>query len=264
MIHPTAVIHPAAKVDSSAKIGPFCVIDEEVALGPECVLGPHVYLTGRTIIGRGNRFHAGAIVGDAPQDLKYRGEKTGVRIGDNNIFREHVTVHRSATLEGETIIGSNNYLMQHCHVAHNARLGNYVILAGGALLAGHASVDDRAFISGNCLVHQFVRIGSLAMMQGGAAISKDLPPFTIVTGRNRLCGMNAVGMRRGNIGSAERLQVRKAYHAIFRAGKNIRDAASAAAAEFTSGPAAAFIRFITESKRGVCAEEPEREQAEED
>jgi UDP-N-acetylglucosamine acyltransferase len=258
VIHPTAVIHPAARVDATAHVGPFCVIDEDVELGAECILGPHVYLTGRTVIGRANRFHAGTIIGDAPQDLKYRGEQTRVRIGDNNIFREHVTVHRSATTDAETAIGSNNYLMQHCHVAHNSRLGDYVILGGGALLAGYASVDDRAFISGNCLVHQFVRIGSLAMMQGGSAISKDLPPFAIVTGRNRLCGMNAVGMRRANIASADRLQVRKAYHAIFRAGKNIRDAATAASTEFTTGPAAAFIKFIAESKRGVCAEQADR------
>ena len=124
-------------------------------------------------------FHAGSVIGDAPQDLKYQDEPTRLRIGDRNVFREHVTVHRSNSLDTETVIGSDNFLMVNAHVGHNCMLGNHVIMANGVLLAGHVEVGDRAFISGNCLVHQFCRIGTLALMQGGAAISQDLPPFTV-------------------------------------------------------------------------------------
>src|ERR1044072_8010525 len=119
MIHPTAIIHPKAKLDSTVQIGPYAVIDEGVELGAHCVVGPHVYLTGQTNIGARNRFHAGCVIGDAPQDLKYKDEPTGLRIGDDNVFREHMTAHRSAKVGEETMIGSNNFLMAHAHVAHN-------------------------------------------------------------------------------------------------------------------------------------------------
>ena len=148
------------------------MIDEQCGDRTGCSIGPHVYITGVTTIGAHNAFHAGCVIGDAPQDLKYDGAPTRLRIGDHNVFREHMTVNRSTTADGETLIGSHNFLMQHSHVAHNCAVGNHVILAGGALLGGHAVVQDRAFISGNCLVHQFTRVGTLAMMQGGAAIEK--------------------------------------------------------------------------------------------
>ena len=185
VIHPTAIIHPKAKLDSTVRVGPYAVIDEGVELGADCVVGPHVYLTGLTTIGAGNQFHAGCVIGDAPQDLKYKDEPTRLRIGDHNVFREHFTVHRSTKPDAETIIGSHNFLMANAHVAHNCVIGDHVILANGALLGGHAEVQDRAFISGNCCVHQFCRVGTLALMQGNSAISKDLPPFTVALARER-------------------------------------------------------------------------------
>jgi UDP-N-acetylglucosamine acyltransferase len=171
MIHPTAIIDPKAQLDSSVEVGPYVVIDGGVRLGAGCRVGPHVHLTGETVIGSGNLFHAGCVIGDAPQDLKYKGEPTRLRIGDDNVFREHATVHRSTDLDGETVIGSRCLLMAHSHVGHNVQVGDHAIVANGVLLAGHASIGDRVFISGNCLVHQFVRIGTLALMQGGAGIS---------------------------------------------------------------------------------------------
>jgi UDP-N-acetylglucosamine acyltransferase len=196
VIHPTAIVHPRAKLDSTVQVGPCAVIDEGVELGPGCIIGPHAYLTGLTTIGTGNRFFAGCVIGEGPQDLKYKGEPTRLQIGDHNVFREHSTVHRSSKVEEATTIGSHNLLMHHSHVAHNGMLGNYVILGGGALLAGHVSIADRAVISGNCLVHQFTRIGTMALMQGGSAISKDLPPYTIARGDNGICGLNIIGLRR--------------------------------------------------------------------
>jgi UDP-N-acetylglucosamine acyltransferase len=254
MIHPTAVIHPKARLDSTVRVGPNAVIDEGVELGPHCVVGPHVYLTGIVIAGARNRFHAGCVIGDAPVDLKFTGEPTRLRIGDDNVFREHVTVNCSNTLEEDTVIGSHNFLTPHCHVGHNTRIGDQVILGGGAMLAGHVVVGDRAFISGNCLVHQFCRIGTLALMQGGAGISKDLPPFTVASRLNGIMGLNMVGLRRAGFKSEERLELKRLYHALFRAGQNLRVAVASAQATFTTGGAKTILDFIASSKRGVCCD----------
>jgi UDP-N-acetylglucosamine acyltransferase len=254
MIHPTAIVHPQAQLDATVRVGPYAVIDAHVVIGPECVIGPHVYLTGHTTLGARNRFHAGCVLGDAPQDLKYRDEPTRLRVGDDNVFREHVTVHRANKTEEDTVLGSNNFLMAHSHVGHNAVLGNQVILANGALLAGHVTVADRVFISGNCLAHQFVRIGTLALMQGGAAISKDLPPYTIARGDNAICGLNMVGLRRAGFASEQRLELKRLYHTLFRRGWKMSVALPAARSEFTSDNARRLLDFIASSKRGVCME----------
>jgi UDP-N-acetylglucosamine acyltransferase len=197
-------------------VGPYAVIDEGVEVGAGCIIGPQVYLTGVTIIGAHNRFYAGCVIGEGPQDLKYNGEATRLRIGDGNVFREHVTVHRSNNAAEETVIGTQNYLMANSHVAHNCHLGDGIILANGALLGGHVTVDDRAFISGNCVVHQFVHVGTLALMQGGSAISKDLPPYTVARGDNGICGLNTVGLRRAEVPAADRLELKQLYRALFR------------------------------------------------
>jgi UDP-N-acetylglucosamine acyltransferase len=254
MVHPTAIIHPKARLDTTTSVGPYAVVGEHVVVGSHCVLGPHVCLQGHTTIGAHNRFHAGCVIGDAPQDLKYRDEPTRLRIGDHNCFREHVTVHRSNKLSEETVIGAHNYLMAHSHVGHNVQLGNHVILANGALLAGHVTVEDCAFLSGHCLVHQFVRVGALALMQGGAAISLDLPPYTVARGDNGICGLNTVGLRRAGFTAAQRLELKRLYHQLFRSGKNLRSALAAAYMEYRSEPAQALLNFIAASKRGVCSD----------
>lgn len=254
MIHPTAIIHPQAKLGANVRVGPYAVVDADVELGADCVVGPHVYLTGVTKIGAGNQFHAGCVIGDAPQDLKYKNQPTRVSIGDHNVFREHVTVNRATTPEGATVVGSHNFLMAGAHVAHNCQVGDHVIMANVATLGGHVTVQDRAFISGACLVHQFCRVGTLAIMQGGSAISKDLPPFAVATGNNRICGLNVVGLRRAGFSAAERLELKKLYHALFRSGKNFGDAVAAARKSFSSPGAQTMLEFITTAKRGVCAD----------
>lgn len=254
MIHPTAIIHPRAKLDSTVQVGPYVVIDAQVELGANCVVGPQVYLTGVTTIGAGNQFHAGCVIGDAPQDLKYRGEPTGLRIGDHNVFREHVTVHRSAKLTESTVIGSNNFLMANSHVGHNCLVGNHLILANGALLAGHVTVSDRAFISGNCLVHQFTRVGTLALMQGGSAISKDLPPFCIARHDNQVCGLNVIGLRRAGVSAAERLELKQVYRLIFRSGEGLKAALQAARERFSSPATKTLLDFAEATKRGLCSD----------
>ena len=252
MIHPTAIIDPEAVVDPSVEVGPYAIVDAHVRVGPRCRVGPHAHLTGHTTIGSNNVFHTGCVIGDAPQDLKYRDEPTRLRIGDDNVFREFVTVHRSNKVAEETVLGSHNLLMVNSHVGHNSRLGNYVILANGALLGGHVTVDDRAFISGNCLVHQFTRVGALALMQGGSAISMDLPPFTVARGDNTICGLNTVGLRRAGFTAEERGELKRLYHQLFRGGRNLREAVREALARGAGRAGAQLLEFLGQSKRGVC------------
>jgi UDP-N-acetylglucosamine acyltransferase len=230
------------------------VIDEGVELGDGCVVGPQVYLTGMTKIGAGNKFHAGSVIGDAPQDLKYHNEPTRVRIGDHNVFRENVTVHRSNKLAEDTVIGSHNLFMVGAHVAHNCTVGDHVVMANNATLGGHAVVQDRAFLSGCCLVHQFCRVGTLAIMQGGSAISKDLPPFTVARGDNGICGLNTVGLRRAGFPAEDRLELKRLYHALFRGGKSFAAAVAEARQNFRSHGAKVLLEFVASAKRGVCAD----------
>jgi UDP-N-acetylglucosamine acyltransferase len=254
VIHPTAIIHPKAKLDATIQVGPYAVIDEGVELGANCVIGPHVYLTGLTTIGTHNRVHAGCVIGDAPQDLKYKDEPTRLHIGDHNVFREHVTVHRSNKIAEDTVVGSHNFFMANSHVGHNSQLGDHIIIANGALLGGHVTVQDRAFISGNCLVHQFTRIGTLTMLQGGAAVGQDVPPFTIAHGINAICGLNTVGLRRAGFTTEQRLELKRLYHALFRSGKNLRAAIEEAQKNFNSPAAKIMLDFVAEAKRGVCTD----------
>ena len=254
VIHPTAIVHAQAKLDPTVRVGPYVVIDEGVELGAHCEVGPQVYLTGRTTVGAYNVFHAGCVIGDAPQDLKYKGEPTGLRIGDHNVFREHFTAQRANRPETETIIGSHNFLMANAHVGHNCIVGSHIILANGALLAGHVEVGDRVFIYGNCLIHQFCRVGTLALMQGGAAISQDLPPFTVAVRGNEICGLNVIGLRRAGFTAAQRLELKRLYRALFRSGKNLRGAIAAAQKKFTTPAAKIMLDFVAEARRGVCSD----------
>lgn len=251
MIHPTAVIHPEAQLDPTVDVGPYAVIDAGVKIGPGCKIGPHAHITGITTMGANNVVHSGAVIGDAPQDLKYKDEPTRLRIGDKNVFREHVTIHRSNKLEEDTVIGSENFFMAGSHVGHNCQIGNNNILANAAMLAGHVTLQDRIFISATCMLHQFVRIGTLALMQGGSGVSKDLPPFTIATGVNTMCGLNVVGLRRAGYNSEQRLELKKLYHTLFRSDKLFRERLEEAKANFSGDVSKVMLDFISSSKRGV-------------
>ena len=254
MIHPTAIVHKKAKLGANVRVGAYAIIDEHVVLGPHCIVGPHCYLTGHTHLGGGNHIFAGAIVGEAPQDMKYRNEPTRLRIGDSNVIREHVTIHRSNNTREDTVIGSRNFFMAHCHVGHNAQLGSDIIIANGALLAGHVTVADRVFISGNCLVHQFVRIGTLAMMQGGSGISQDLPPFTVARGDNGICGLNVVGLRRAGFTATQRRDLKRLYLVLFRGGRKLREAIEEAREEFKSDADRVMLDFVAATRRGICSD----------
>lgn len=251
-IHATAIVHPKARVDPEVEVGPYAVIDAGVTLGKGCVVGPHVHLTGNTTVGRDNRFHAGCVIGDAPQDVKYDETPTEAVIGEGNIFREHVTVHRSNSPGELTEIGSRCFLMANSHVGHNSRLGDRVVLANGVLLGGHVVLGDGAFISGNCVIHQFVRVGSLAMMQGGSAISQDLPPFLMARGCNTSCGLNTVGLRRAGFPAAVRLELKRLYHLLFMGAAPMRERLEAARSVAQSDEGRSMVEFVAASRRGCC------------
>jgi UDP-N-acetylglucosamine acyltransferase len=194
------------------------------------------------------------VIGNVPQDLKYRGAPSKTQIGNRNSFREHVTVNRATDESEDTVIGSDNLLMASSHVAHNCRIGNHCILANGALLGGHVEVQDRAVISGCCLLHQFVRVGTLAMMQGGSAISQDLPPFTMARGDNRICGLNIVGLRRAGVTPEERVELKRIYRILFRSGRLLGEAVTEARNSAHSPHSRALVDFVAASERGVCTD----------
>jgi UDP-N-acetylglucosamine acyltransferase len=253
-IHPTAVIHAGAQLGQGVTIGPFAVIGEHVCLGEETRVGPHAVIDGWTTIGKGCDIGVGAVLGGAPQDLKYRGQRSFLRIGHDTCIREYVTVHRSAEEDGSTLIGAHNFLMAYTHVAHDCRLGDHVIMVNYAGLSGYVEVEDRAFISGHNAVHQFVRIGYLAMVSGASRVVKDVPPFMIAEGNpTRIRGLNVVGMRRSGLTPAVRAELRRAYRLLYRAGLNTSQALERMRQEGLAGSEVQrLMAFIAASKRGIC------------
>jgi UDP-N-acetylglucosamine acyltransferase len=251
-IHPTAVIGPEADLAEGCEVGAHAVIEGPVQLGPGCVLRPGARLFGPLRMGQGNIVFSNAVLGEAPQHLKYAGEPTRVEIGDHNVFREGVTIHRGTAATGVTCLGSHNFLMANSHVAHDCRLGDHCILANGALLAGHCTVGDHAYLSGNCAVHQFVRIGRLALLSGVSSTTMDMPPFIIQNRVNCIVGVNVVGMRRAGVSTAGIEAVRKAYHIIYRDELLLPQSLAQVEAELGHvAEVAEMLAFIRTSSRGI-------------
>lgn len=261
-IHLTAVVDPGAVIGANVSIGPFAFIDRDTQIGDGCVIGPHSVILRFTTLGRNCRVHACAVLGDLPQDLAFKNEPSYVKIGANCIFREGVTIHRGTKPGTSTVVGDNCFLMANSHLAHNVQLGNGVIVANGALLAGYVEVGERAFISGNAVIHQFVRIGRLAMLSGCSGIGKDVPPFCTTVGicRNRIAGLNVVGLRRAGIGPEERRAIRAAIKVLYRSGLNVSQALERIKKEFTQPVVQEICAFIEASKRGICTMHQEAEE----
>ena len=252
-IHPTAVIDPRAEIDSDVEIGPYVVIQGPVKIKRGTRLIAQTYLTGWTEIGENNEIHPGVILGDAPQDKAYKGERSYLKIGDDNIVREHVQIHRGTRPESSTIIGSHNFLMANSHVGHNCKLGDQIVLANGALLGGYVEVGDSVFISGNCVVHQFVRIGEHALMRGLSGTSRDVPPYAIVDWQHTVRGVNVVGLKRAGFDERRIHDIRAAFRVLFRKGRNLSLAVKEIETIGKVGPdVATLLEFIRSSKRGVC------------
>jgi UDP-N-acetylglucosamine acyltransferase len=251
-IHPTAIVDRRAAIDAGADIGPYVIVDGPVVVGAGTQVLAHAVLTGQTEIGRDNVIHYGAVVGHVPQDLSYRGAPTGVRIGDRNIVREHAEIHRATNPERPTTLGDDNFLFARAHVAHDCQVGSGVIVASGAMLAGHVVVGDRATVSGNCVVHQFVRIGRLTLLRGGSRTSRDVPPFAIMDWTHTVRAINRVGLRRAGF-SADRIRaLQRAFATLFRTRRNLRLALAEVEAEPMSADVAELVGFIRASTRGVC------------
>ena len=254
MIHATALVDKGACLGKDVEAGPYAVIEDRTEIGDGCRIGAHATIKAHTRLGAGCHVHAGAVLGDVPQDRSFCGEETFLRVGESCVIREGVTLHRGTAPGSATEIGPECFLMAFSHCAHNVRLGPRVVLANGALLGGYAQADEGAFISGNCLVHQFCRVGRLAMLGGGSGVSKDVPPFCTVKSltANRLAGLNVVGLRRAGCTPAERRQIRRAFKLLYRSGKTAAEAVAAIRSELDAPAALEFCAFVEESERGVC------------
>ena len=252
-IHPTAVVHAAARLGHNVSVGPHAVIGPDVVLGPDCVVGSSVLIEGRTIIGRGNRFFHAAAIGSEPQDKKYGGETSYVEIGDNNDFREFCTVH-AATGEGEkTRIGDGNLLMAYVHIAHNCCIQDNTVLANAVNLAGHVVVETGAIIGGMTPVHQFVRIGSFAFVGGASRLPQDVPPFIKVAGNPvEVAGINSIGLKRNGYADTDVHNLKQAYRLLYRSGLNVTQALDKIATECElTGQIEDLMAFIRRSDRGI-------------
>lgn len=253
-LHPTAIIDPGARLAEGVEVGPYAVIAGDVEIGADCRVGPHAVILPHTRIGARCRVHAHAVLGDLPQDLAFRNVVSHVVIGDECVIREGVTIHRGTREATVTRVGRGCYLMANSHLAHNVELDDQVILANGVLLAGYVQVGARAFVSGNVAVHQFCRVGRLAMLGGGSVVTKDVLPFctTATAMRNRVAGINVVGLRRAGFTPPERMQVRRAFRLLYRSGLNVSQAMVRLREEFPDGPASEWVPFVAGSQRGLC------------
>jgi UDP-N-acetylglucosamine acyltransferase len=257
MIHSSAIIYPGAQIDEGAEIGPYAVIGANVKIGKGTKVGPHAVIDGWTEIGENNTIFHMASVGAVPQDLKYKGEETYLKIGNGNTIREFATLHLgTVTGDGETTVGDNNLFMAYSHVAHDCHVGSNVVMANSATLAGHVTVQDYAILGGLCAIHQFVTIGESVMIGGGAMVGNDIPPYTILTGEGRelkLRGLNLIGLKRRGFSDETISALKKAYKILAFSEAKLAEVLERMRAEVPSTPEVEqFISFIENSKRGIC------------
>ena len=254
-IHKTAIIDPKAVIDEDVSIGPFCIVGEGVKLKKGARLMSNVIIEGNTEIGEGCQIYPFASIGLPPQDIKYKGEKTGVRIGNNTIIREYASIHRASVGgDGMTAVGDNNFLMAYVHIAHDCRIGNNVVIANSAGLAGHVAVEDYAVIGGIVGVHQFTRIGAYAMVGAFSGIGQDIPPYTMASGpRAKLFGLNSVGLKRNGFPDSTINELKKAYKILFREKLTLKEALKKVQKEFShSKEIKHLVEFIEKNTRGIC------------
>ncbi|MBV8212481.1 MAG: acyl-ACP--UDP-N-acetylglucosamine O-acyltransferase [Verrucomicrobia bacterium] len=254
MIHSTAVIDARTHLEPDVEIGPNVVIEGPVSIGAGTKVQANAIIVGQVKIGSGNTIGYGSVIGGFPQDLSYRPDSpSGVEIGNDNVLREYCTVHRGTKPNTSTVLGDRCLLMVGAHVGHNSRVGNQVILANNVLLGGYVEVHDKAFLGGGSVVHQHTRLGIMSIMQGGSAVSKDVPPFAVEAGRNSIVSVNVVALRRAGFRSDLRLEVKRAFHMLYQEGLNTSQAVARAAEEKWSPEIDPFWNFVRASKRGVCA-----------
>ncbi len=257
MIHPSAIIDESAQLAADVEIGPYAIIGRQVSIGKGSRIGAHAVIGDWTEIGENNQIFHQTSVGAPPQDLKYRGEETWTRLGDNNMVREFATIHRgTVTGHAETVIGSNNLFMAYSHVAHDCRIGNNVVMANVATLAGHVTIEDHVILGGLVAVHQFCTIGAHAMLGGGTLVGLDIPPYMIATSGKRdakLRGLNLIGLKRRGFSDEAINNLKKAYKTLFFANLKLADAIARIRHEIPGCSEVEYLlTFIERSERGIC------------
>jgi UDP-N-acetylglucosamine acyltransferase len=251
----TARVHPGAVVGPRTHIGEFCIVEQDVSIGADCVLEPYVFLKRWTTIGDRNEISAGTVLGTDPLDKNFTGERSYLRVGDGNKIREHHTISRGTKPESITTIGDGNYIMTSGHIAHNCTIGNNTVIASCALVAGYVEVEDQAFVSGGVVIHQFSKIGRLAMIGGNTRVNLDLPPFFLYSGFNvEAKGLNLVGLKRAGFTMAQVGLLKKAYRMLYRSGLSLSEALAKIEAEIPDEHTSHLVRFIRASSRGICRE----------
>ena len=251
-ISPHALVNPEAQVGKNVEIGPFCLIEPGVTIGEGCKLMSHVVVKTGVIIGKNNTFGEGCVIGGTPQHVTAPPPFGQVRIGDGNVFREHVTIHRSLKESGATVIGDENYFMVNAHAAHDCFLGNNNILVNNVMLGGHVVIGNRAVLGGAVAIHQNCRVGSLAMVGGQAHIVQDIPPFMMVDGlTSRIVGLNLVGLRRSGLTTEDIKTLKGAYFSLYRDGLTWKETLEIFQENYSTGYAAELTQFLLSTKRGI-------------
>jgi UDP-N-acetylglucosamine acyltransferase len=253
-VAPTARIHPDAVIGPGTVIGEYVVIEQDVVIGANCLLEPHVYIKRWTTLGDANEISAGTVLGTDPLDKNFRGQRSFLRIGHRNRIREHFTISRATKEDAATIIGNDNYIMTSGHIAHDCQLGNGIVICSCTLLAGYVQVEDLAFLSGGVVVHQFSRIGKLAMIGGNTRVNQDLPPYFLYSDFNVAAkGINVVGLKRNGFTMDDIRALKSCYRTLYREGLKLEDACARLAA--LGHPLAQHIvDFIQSSRRGIVRE----------
>ncbi len=251
----TARVHPQARIGPQASIGEFAIVEEDVEIGAFCRLEPYVFVKRWTTLGERNEISAGTVLGTDPLDKNFTGQRSYLRIGDGNIIREHYTISRGTQPESVTTIGNGNYIMTSGHIAHNCVIGNNCVIASCALVAGHVHVEDQAFISGGVVIHQYSKIGRLAMIGGNSRVNLDVPPFFLYTDFNaRPNGLNLVGLKRAGFSAEEIAALKRAYRILYRSGLKLNDALARIETELATEHTRHLVKFIQSSERGICRE----------
>ena len=253
-IHPSAIIGKGVRLGEGNDIGPGCIIEDGAVLGSRNKFWMNVYVGPGTTIGDDNQIHMGAVVGHVPQDLAFAGAPTYTKIGDRNAIREYVTIHRGTKEGTATAIGDENFFMANAHIAHNCQIGSKTVFANLATLAGYCIVEDGAFLSGMVVLHQFVRVGRLAMISGLSAVNKDVPPYMLCGGRPAVIqGLNVVGLRRAGIAAPVREELKRGYKLLYRQGLNVTQALETMERDGKCSELQSLVEFIKKSERGICA-----------
>ena len=254
-IAPTARIDPRASIGPGVSIGEYCVIEPDVAIGAGCRLEPYVYVKRWTTLGQANEISAGTVLGTDPLDKNFTGERSYLRIGARNSIREHYTISRGTQPESATEIGDDNYIMTSGHIAHNCKIGNKTVICSCALVAGYVEVEDGAFISGGVVIHQFSKIGTLAMIGGNTRVNSDVPPFMLCSDFNAAVkGLNVIGLKRAGFRLSDIAELKKAYRILFRSGLKLEDALRRIEVECPTEHTRRLVEFIRRSERGICRE----------